>query len=165
MPQVRDAAWDRIHRLQQESTHPVQVPGILSSSEHWILLKLLLVGSSTARPSPTPSSYFSLNSPVQANDFSSLIIFFTLIFSLGALVVVPLFLNDADDEATGVVEFFAADGTYLLGTPPIDTTFAGAGAPSFRFPCTTFTDESPIDGAKRRPRIAHDILGAVSVYE
>ena len=119
------------------------------------------------RPSPTPSSYFSLNSPVQAIDFSSLINFFTLIFSLGALVVGPLFLNDADDEVTGVVEFFASDSAYLLGTPPLDTTVAGAGAgaPSPRFPCTTFTDESPIDGAKRRPRIAHDILGAVSVYE
>ena len=80
-------------------------------------------------------------------------------------MVGPLFLNDADDEVTGVVEFFAVDVTYLLGTPPLDTTVAGAGAPSPRFPCTTFTDESPIDGAKRRPRIAHDILGAVSVYE
>ena len=50
--------------------------------------------------------------------------------SLGALVVGPLFLNDADDEVAVVVEFFAADGASLLGTPPVDATVAGAGAPS-----------------------------------
>ena len=63
---------------------PTRMISSLSSRQigYYILLKLLLVGLSTARPSPMSSSYFYLISPVRAIDFSSLIIFFTLIFSL-----------------------------------------------------------------------------------
>ena len=63
----------------------------LCKCEHWILLKLLLVGSSS-KAIADAIKLLLLKSPVQAINFSSLIIFFTLIFSLGRLL--PLYKTD-----------------------------------------------------------------------